>query len=69
MNNLSQLDIINVMSFLISLENLEANLTQSDKQDLQSDLSSKAEIILKEIHTHLQKQDEKLDRILKKLDS
>lgn len=64
MNNLTTLDLINIISFLISLENLEANLTQNDKQDLQSDLSSKADIILKEIHSHLEKQDKKLDQIL-----
>ena len=55
MNNLTALDFINLLSFYLSLENLEANLTQNDKQDLQSDLSSKADIILKEIHSHLEK--------------
>ena len=58
------LDIITLLGFVISLENLNQNLSQNDKQDLQNDLSEKAERILNEIHTHLQDQDEKLNRIM-----
>ena len=61
------LDVISIMSFLISVENLEANLTQNDKQELQRDLSNKADMLLKEIHQHLEEQDSKIDRILKEL--
>ena len=61
------LDVISIMSFLISVENLEANLTQNDKQELQRDLSNKADMLLKEIHQHLEEQDNKIDRILKEL--
>lgn len=63
-NELTFLDIITLLSFVISLENLEENLSQNDKQDLQNDLSEKAERILNEIHTHLQEQDEKLNRMM-----
>lgn len=65
---LTFLDLLNVMSFLIGLENLEANLTQSDKQDLQSDLAETAERLLTEIHAHLETQDAKIERILKRLE-
>ena len=61
------LDIITLLGFVISLENLNQNLSQNDKQDLQNDLSEKAERILNEIHTHLQDQDEKLNRIMERL--
>ena len=59
------LDILNILSFLIGVENLEANLTQGDKQDLQHDLSVTAERLLTEIHAHLESQDKKIDEILK----
>ena len=58
------LDIINILGFIVSVGNLKENLSQNDKQDLQNDLSEKAERILNEIHTHLQDQDEKLNRIM-----
>lgn len=66
-NELTFLDIITLLSFVISLENLEENLSQNDKQDLQRDLSEKADRILTEIHTHLEKQDEKINAIWEKL--
>ena len=62
------LDLLNVLSFLIGLENLEANLTQSDKQDLQHDLTVTAERLLNEIHAHLEKQDAKIDEIMAHLE-
>ena len=58
------LDIITLLGFVISVENLNQNLSQNDKQDLQNDLSEKSERILDEIHRHLQDQDEKLNRIM-----
>ena len=63
-NQLSFLDAVNLMSFCISLMNLNENLSQGDKQDLQNDLSEKMEIILKEMHSHLKEQDIKIDKIL-----
>ena len=66
-NELDFLDIITLLSFVISVENLEENLSQNDKQDLQRDLSEKAEKILNEIHTHLEKQDKLLNEIWSKL--
>lgn len=61
------LDILNMMSFCISLMNLNENLSQGDKQDLQNDLAEKMETILSEIHGHLEKQDKKIDKILEEV--
>ena len=61
------LDIIALMSFFIGLLNLDENLTQSDKQELQDDLDRKINRLLDEIHAHLQSQDEKIDFILTKI--
>ena len=66
-DGLDFLDIITLLSFVISLENLEENLSQNDKQDLQRDLSENAERILTEIHTHLEEQDKKINAIWEKL--
>ena len=63
------LDLISIASFVISLQNLEENMTQTDKQDLQHDLADKADLLLKEIHKHLENQDIKLDNILERLEA
>ena len=63
------LDIISIVSFLIGVANLEENMTQGDKQELQEDLSSKADLLLKEIHKHLEEQDQKLNLILERLEN
>ena len=70
MNNgqLDFLDLISIMSFVVGLINLDENVTQSDKQELQHDLADKADMLLQEIHSHLEKQDIKLDHILKRLE-
>ena len=70
MNNgqLDFLDLITIMSFVIALQNLDENITQSDKQELQHDLADKADLLLNEIHSHLEKQDIKLDHIIKRLE-
>ena len=62
------LDVLSIINFMVGMMNLEENLTQGDKQELQNDLSSKADLLLKEIHSHLQEQDSKLDMILQKLE-
>lgn len=62
------LDIVSLVSFFVGLENLDMNLTQDDKQDLQQDLTDKANLLLSEVHRHLEQQDDKLDIILKRLE-
>ena len=70
MTNTGQLDFldwISIMSFIIALMNLDENMTQGDKQELQQDLANKADILLSEIHAHLESQDDKLDFIIGEL--
>lgn len=72
MNERSQLsfvDVLSIASFFIGLANLDENLTQGDKQDIQHDLADKADSLLKEIHAHLESQDKKLDEILKRMEA
>lgn len=66
---LTFLDIINILSFYIGTLNLNENLTQGDKQELLQEFSKKAQLLLNEIHQHLSNQDQKIDKILEKLDN
>ena len=61
------IDLLAITSFWIGIENYNMNLTQDDKQDLINELSTKSELLLKEIHQHLEKQDKKIDLILEAL--
>ena len=61
------LDSLALISFIVGILNYEENLTQSDKQDLQDQLNSKIDLLLKEIHSHLKEQDKKLDKIMEAL--
>ena len=65
---LTIVDAISVLSFLVGIENLNANLTQNDKQDLQRDLTASTDRLLNEIHAHLEAQDKKIDTILSRLE-
>lgn len=58
------LDTLSILSFAIALENLDANLTQNDKQELMEELNKKTDRLLNEIHNHLKEQDKKLDSII-----
>lgn len=64
---LTFLDMVALMSFFIGVENLDLNVTQEDAQKLQQNLSDKANLILTEIHRHLEEQDNKIDKILEVL--
>lgn len=66
-NPLTSLDIINLMSFMIAIMNLNENLTQGDKQELLESLSNQTSELLNEIHSHLKEQDKKIDSILEVL--
>ena len=63
-NQISFLDLISIASFCIGLMNLDENLTQGDKQDLMQQFNDQTEAVLKEIHEHLQEQDQKIELIL-----
>ena len=61
------LDMISLISFFVGMMNLNENLTQGDKQELMEELSKKADLLLKEIHAHLEAQDKKIESILEVL--
>lgn len=64
---LTFIDMLSILSFMVGVQNLDANLTQNDKFELQNELSDKSDVILKEIHSHLKEQDAKLNLIMDKL--
>lgn len=68
-NNDSFSDSINIAGLILGLMNLEENLTQNDKQDLIDKFNQEANHLLSETHQHLQSQDEKMDLIIKQLES
>lgn len=65
LNKLDFVDLLSIASFVIALMNLEENLTQGDKQDLEQKFNQKLDGLLNEIHNHLQQQDNKLNEMLK----
>lgn len=65
---LTMLDVLAIVSFLISVVNLDENLSQSDKADLQNSLQEEMQKALDELHSHLTVQDKKIDRILELLE-
>ena len=58
---LSELDIISVLGFLITLKNLDLNLSQEDFQKTANALDS-------DINEHLKIQDQKIDYIIELLE-
>lgn len=56
----SIMDVLNIISFYIGLKNLDLNLTQESAGKL-------LDIAVNDIHMHLNKQDAKIELILKKL--
>lgn len=65
------LDAITVISFLIGVENLDMNISQTDLQEetnrLDKKVDEKVQLALSEIHEHLEKQDTILQRLEEKL--
>ena len=66
---LTFLDWISILSFLIGVKNLDLNVTQEDAQRLEKKLSEKTDLLLQEIHAHLESQDKKINEILEVLNS
>ena len=65
---LTLLDVISIMSFLIGIENLELNITQEDVQNLEASFDKKFDASLNDIHQHLAIQDVKLNHIINLLE-
>lgn len=66
-NNNEFIDLVNIASFVLGIMNLQENLTQSDKQDIVNELKNETNIVLNKINTHLQEQDNKINKILELL--
>ena len=66
--NLTFIDLISLISFVIGLQNLELNISQNDLQEQTQEINGAADKLVKdaleEIHRHLQEQDAKIERIL-----
>ena len=57
-NELDMLDLLAIISFAASIENLKENVNQSEMQET-------VEYAVKQINNHLEIQDAKIDEILK----
>ena len=62
------LDIITLVSFVVGIENLDMNISQTDLQEetnrLDKKVDEKVQYALDEIHKHLEAQDKKLKEII-----
>ena len=61
------LDTISLISFIVGIQNLDMNITQEDMQNHTERLDMALRENVREIHAHLEKQDEKIDEILRRL--
>lgn len=68
-SQLDLLDILSILSFLIGLENLGMNISQEDMQNATEKLDESLRQNVREIHSHLEMQDDKIDEILRRLDN
>ena len=71
MNNneqLTLLDILNILSFIIGILNYNENLTQGDKQELMQEIDNKISLVLDKVQKHLEIQDNQLNIIIKRLE-
>lgn len=60
LNQISVMDMLNILSFYASIKNLDENINQNDLQEI---LNKGIE----DIHSHLKEQDEKINKILEVL--
>ena len=67
------LDLINIISFVIGLQNLELNISQNDLQEQTQDINGAADKLVKdaleEIHRHLKEQDRKIQILIERGDN
>ena len=61
------LDILNVLSFMLGLENLQENRAQSAHNDVQTANQKQAEYLLEEINKRFEEQNRILSEILDRL--
>ena len=65
------IDLLAIAGFFVGLQNLDLNIDQNDMDAQTREISERANNLvqsaLSEIHSHLQIQDEKIDKILEAL--
>ena len=68
---MTAIDILSILSFVIGLKNLDLNIDQNDMNNQTREIGKRASELVNnaiaEIHQHLEKQDQKISLILKKL--
>ena len=69
MRNQELMDAINIASYLIGVANYNENLTQNDKAEIMNKLDKQTQDILVKVEESLEKQNEMLEEILKRLDN
>ena len=62
------IDIISIISFCVGLQNLDLNITEQDITNQTQDLDRRLREVVDDIHKHLQMQDDKIDKILERID-
>lgn len=68
MRNQEFMDAINIASYLLAVANYDENLTQNDKAEIMNKLDKQTQDILVKVEESLEKQNEMLEEILKRLD-
>ena len=63
------LDILNVLSFMLGIENLQENRTQSAHNDVQAANQQQAEFLLGEINKRFEEQNKILGEILERMEN
>ena len=61
------MDLINIISFIVGLQNLDLNISQNDLDNQTEQLDKKLRSNVDEIHRHLEMQDKKIDLIIREL--
>lgn len=67
MYNQDLIDIIQIVSFVVGVQNYRENLTQNDKDDIMNHLDQQTKEILIGVRSELERQNAMLDEILKQV--
>ena len=62
------IDLISIISFVVGLQNLDLNINAADLDNHTQDLDKRLREVVDDIHKHLQMQDEKIDKLLERID-
>lgn len=68
MNRQDFIDIINLASFILAVQNLDLNISTDDLTEKSNEISEDLHKSIKDIHEHLAVQDAKLNAIMNRLE-